>query len=122
MKQIVSSAQARAGCRVAQSGFEMLLCNKMISRQMISGAQHRFSECHVVGILDFQSHFLASRGDIECAVNVGCPTRIQEQSAQKPELAGKVLLHERNVERPRVLMLIFQPGYRLLCPALPFDQ
>ena len=106
---------------MAQAGFEMPLRDKMISRQMISGAQHRFSVCHVVGILHFQSHFLASRGDIERTVNVGCPTRIQEQSTQKPEFAGKVLLHERNVERSRVLMLIFQPGYPLLCPALPFD-
>jgi hypothetical protein len=116
MKQIASSVQARAGSRVAQSGFEMLLCKKMISCQMISGAQHRFSVCHVVGILNFRSHFLASCGDIECAVNVCCPTRKQEQSTQKPEFAGKVLLREQNVERPRVLMLIFQPAI-LLCPA-----
>src|SRR3954465_10918743 len=95
--QMMSSAQARAGRRVAQAGFEMLLCNKMISRQMIGEAQHRFSVRHVAGILRFKSYFLASRGDIERAMNVGCPTRIHEQSVQKQELADKVLLHERNV-------------------------
>ncbi len=84
----------------------------MISRQMIGEAHHRFSACHVVGILRFQSHFLASRGDIEYLVNVGCPTRIHEQSVQKQELADKVLL----------FMLIFQPGQRPLCPRPPFDQ
>jgi len=31
----------------------MLLRSKVISRQMIGGAQHRFSECHIVGILYF---------------------------------------------------------------------
>src|SRR5882757_8291483 len=93
MKQIVSSAQARARCRMAQAGFEMPLCNKVISRQMIGGAQHRFSERHVVGILYFQSHLLASRRNSERAVNVGGPARMQEQSAQELELAGKVLPH-----------------------------
>src|SRR5229473_1815232 len=91
MKQIVSGAQARASCRVAQAGFEMLLCDKMISGQMIGSAQHRFSERHVVGVLDFQSHLLASLGNIERAVNVGGPARIKEESAQEPELADKLL-------------------------------
>jgi hypothetical protein len=99
---------------MAQPGFEMPLCNDMISRQMIGGALHRFSERHVVGVLRFQSRFLASRGNIERAVNVDCPTRIQEQSAQNHELVGKVLAG--------VFILITQPGYRLLCPGLPFGQ
>src|SRR3954469_11677074 len=90
--QMMSSAQAPAGRRVAQAGFEMPLCNKMISCQMIGEAQHRFSVCHVAGILRFQSHFLASRGDIERAMNVGCPTRMHEESVQKQEFADKILL------------------------------
>src|SRR5882757_7716516 len=94
MKQIVSSAQARARCRMAQAGFEMPLRSKVISRQMIGGAQHRFSERHIVGILYFQSHLLASRGNIERAVNVGGPARMQEQSAQQLELVDKVLPHD----------------------------
>src|SRR5258707_15181799 len=91
----MSGAQARTRCRVAQTRFEMPLCNKMISRQMIGGAQHRFSERHVVGILYFQSHLLASRGNIERAMKVGGPARIQEQSAQQLELVGKVLPHDQ---------------------------
>src|SRR3981189_3966585 len=114
MIQMMSSAQARAGCRVAQAGFEMRLCNKMMSRQMIGHAQHRFSACHVVALLRFKSHFLSSRGDVERAVNVGCPTRIQVQSVQKHELAGKVLTG--------VPMLMSQSDYRPLCPGLQFVQ
>jgi hypothetical protein len=106
------AARTRAGCQVAQAGFEMPLCNKMISRQLIGEAHHRFSACHVVGILRFQRYSSASSGDIERLVNVSCPTRIQEQSVQKQELAGKVL----------PFMLIFQPGQRPLCPGPPFDQ
>src|SRR4029077_12922053 len=99
---MMSSAPTRAGCQVAQAGFEMPLCNNMISRQMIGETQHRLSGRQVVRILRLQSRFLGSRGDVERTVNVGCPTRIQEQSVQKRELADKVLLS----------MLIFQPGQR----------
>src|SRR5258705_10452245 len=98
---MMSSAQARAGRRVAQAGFEMPLCNKMISRQMIGEAQHRFSVCHIAWISHFQGHFLASRGDIERAMNVSRPTRMHEQSVQERELADKVLLHDLNAECPR---------------------
>ena len=77
---------------MAHAGFEMPLRNKMISRQMIGGAQHRFSERHVAMVLHFQSHLLALRSNIERTVDVGGPTRIQEQPAQEPELAGKVLV------------------------------
>src|ERR1700739_4468645 len=90
----------------------MLLCNKMIPRQMICGSQHRFSERHVAVVLHFQGHLLASRSNIERAVNVGGPTRIQEQSGEELELAGKVLVGSH--------MLTFYPSYRALCPGLPF--
>src|SRR6266404_3547980 len=39
--------------RVAETGFEMPLCNRMISGQMMGGAQHRFSERYIVVIPGF---------------------------------------------------------------------
>ena len=68
---------------------------------MIGGGQHCFRQRHVVGIPRFQRQFLASRGDIERTMNVHGPMRIHEESAQKPQLVGKVPLIDRNVQRPR---------------------
>src|ERR1700726_2720110 len=101
MKQALPRAKARAGRRVAKAGFEMLYCVDVISGQMIGGSRHRFSERKIVGILGFQGHLFASRGNIELTINVVVPTVTHEEAAQELQLGGKVSLNDRNVQRPR---------------------
>src|SRR3984957_14005874 len=73
----------------------------MISGEIIGAAQHRFSERHVVRLLSFKGHLLASRGDIKRIINVYVPTAIHEEPAQELELVGKISLYDRNIQRPR---------------------
>ena len=83
MEQVLSRAEARTRSGVAQTSFEMLLRDEVISHQMTGGSQHRFSECHVVGVLRFQRDRLASNGDIERLTDVDGPIGISEEPAQQ---------------------------------------
>src|SRR6266700_4056217 len=100
MKQMLSGPETRAGGREPQARLEVFLGGKMISGQMMSGAQHRFSKRHVVGIPRLQCYFFAPSGDLARPIYVCRPTRIHEQPTEEPKLVGQVVLFDRNVERP----------------------
>jgi hypothetical protein len=151
MKQVLPRAETPAGRRVTEPGFEMLQCDEVISGQMMGGPQHRFSERDIVRIGGFQGHRFASRGDIERSINIGVPTVIPGKPVQELQLAGKVSLDGRNIQRPRkcladqltapfgvhqgqgkrrrdfhlparVFVLISETGDRSLRPDSAFDQ
>ena len=50
MELVLSGSKARTGPRGAETGLAMLLCDNVISQQMIGGRQHRFCQRHVIGI------------------------------------------------------------------------
>ncbi len=101
MKQVLSGSKARTGLRVAETGLAMLLCNDVISQQMIGGDQHRICQRHVIGISRLQRQFLALDGDVCRTPNVHGPMRIHEESAQDPQFVGEVSLIDRNLQRAR---------------------